>query len=268
MPEENKAVNATAPAAEGQQPPVVNAPVASTESIEDLKARVQSLTQEKERLESGYKGLQRTHEKTQEELRRVSDLRSEIASVKDTLKIHATILAEQGTATEDETPEQRQQRLKKYQDLERDLDAKQKAEAYRKQADEVWAATQKFGTIEDNDDVLSIYEHLSSGRLDVAQARLKRLEKKQATPVVAPVEEKNQVAEVKPETPKKKVWDEMSEEEQDKIVHDRMVAKGLLQAEPGHPAGATSDFARTEQDYADGKISTTEYRKALTARGL
>ena len=75
---------------------------------------------------------------------------------------------------------------------------------------------------------------------------------------------------VKPTTEPKKGEQkvELTEEEKEKISKEYLEKKGLLKSETGAPsASAPRGFAKIEQAYADGEISTAEYEEAMKQRG-
>ena len=68
---------------QGKQTPTVE------EQLKTLQSQVQALTTEKERLEGGYKGLQKTLSERDREMNKRADLDSRITGIQDTIELLA-----------------------------------------------------------------------------------------------------------------------------------------------------------------------------------
>lgn len=87
---------------------------------------------------------------------------------------------------------------------------------------------------------------------------------KEVQEVVAKLEPKKETKEGE----KVETEEERIERKSDERLKEKMIAKGLLTPEGGEPSAASpKGFAKVEQDYAEGKISTAEYDKAMKERG-
>jgi hypothetical protein len=58
------------------------------------------------------------------------------------------------------------------------------------------------------------------------------------------------------------------EDKANTLLEKKLKDMGLTASGAGAPSGASSSFAKLEQDYADGKISYSDYKKARTEHGL
>lgn len=65
-----------------------------------------------------------------------------------------------------------------------------------------------------------------------------------------------------------KLADQKAEGKMQIAIEKALKEKGLTATGAGTPSGATSSFEKLEENYADGKVSYADYKKARTEQGL
>ncbi len=235
--------------------------------LETLKSEKQktedSYKSEKQKTEDSYKGLQKTLNKTNEELRKQADLKSELAELRDAQRMQAALIAEYLNKPEEGLDEDIKSRkpdlLKAFADKEKELEGKrqerlteQRRQDYNRQADDIWTQAQGLKLPENDDGLLDIEDYLRSGNLKRAQAKIAKLQ------------EGKKVA-----TPEKK---ESEEDRINRLVEERlnkaMADKGLLKTDSAVPSGRAGSNEDIVKRYAEGdpSVSEKDFLKA-TGRG-
>ena len=231
--------------AEIPEPQEIQTPTAD-EQLETLKSQVQALTSEKERLEGGYKGLQRTLEERNKESRKQADLENRITGLQDTIELLATAVSARGEIEQLE-PDARQDVLAQLRKQRSEQEAKRKTEEsqiaqreYAQKADAIFnRAKAIFGN--DGDDIERVEELLIGGRLDRAEARVLKGEQGKEKPL---------------ETEEQRV-DKLANEKFQKLLKD----KGLLEEHSGYPTASGGTPQEVMSLYIDGKIDAEEAKR-------
>jgi hypothetical protein len=233
-----------------EENPKVETPTEAKE-LELLTAKMEELKNDRDRLEGGYKELQRKYNKNQEDLRKQGDLRSEIDEVKKLQKMLAAAVVESGTTQDVETatPQRKQELLKQFEVMEKETERKKKEEKesldrqeYKEKADLIYARAETVFK-EDPDGLYQIRQYLRNGDLDIAEKKISKSEKKE-TPVV-------------------------EKKETDDQIFERIArAKGLLKAEPALPSGKVRSFSDIETSWSKGEITFKEYQEARIKEGI
>ena len=242
---------------EGEQPTTAQPQSPTTE--EQLKALQAQLTESdarNQRMEKSYKGLQTTVNKTNEELKRQSDLRGEIEGLKETQKILAAMLQERGSVSEenlDNIPQgKKQDYLKQFEEAQKRIDTKRQMEIAQAKLTEtvkgLQERTEALGLKDNDESYVEIRELVETGLYKTAETKLKKLESKKETNVVEP----------KKEEPK---------ETEEQIFERIARKKGLLKSETIVSAGGNANRTGILQDYIAGKINGETANEKLRAIG-
>jgi len=221
------------------------------EQLKTLESQLGVLKSENERLQGGYKGLQKTLSERDRDLKKQADLDSRINGLQDTIELLATAIAT-GRATEDVDVDQKQDviALLKRQRQEQETRRKQESEAltqqeYAQRADAVYAEAQEL--LKDSDDpeqLIEIRDFLIDGKIDRAQARINKFKGK--TP--------NMVG--KRETEEQRI-ERLAQERLRKELEDR----GLLEEISAIPSAALADSRKAMQEYISGAITAEQAEK-------
>ncbi len=243
-----------------EEPAVAATPEVKTptpeEQLKALQAQLDTTKAEKQKTEESYKGLQRTLNKSNEELRRQADLKAELADLREAQKLQAALMAEYlgkpQESLDDDTKNRKPDLLKVYQDQVTNLEVKRKQADYNRQADEIWSKAKSLGLPEDDDNILDIEDYLRAGNLKRAQAKITKLEGAK-----------------KPVEPEKK---EAEDERINRLVQERInkmiEEKGLLKTDTAVPSGRAASNTDVIRRYSEGdsSISEADYLRA-TGRG-
>lgn len=221
------------------------------EQLKTLQAKIGVLTSEKERLDSGYKGLQRTLSEKDRDLKKQTDLDSRINGLQDTIELLATAVAT-GRSADDIDPEQRQDvvvLLKKQREEQeskrKEEQAKQTQQEYAQRADAVYNRAKEV--FADDDDAMErIEDLLMNGRIERAEARVVKAEG-----VKSP----------------SKVKGETEEQRIDRLVQERLQAelkeRGLLEEHSGFPTASGGDKAVLSKLESGADLTPSEWKKAM-----
>lgn len=214
------------------------------ETLPDAKTLQAELTQSKSQLaelntkyksvEDNWKNEQRNSSKKNEEIQKLRDLRSEVDTLKEYVKIQTAVLAEMKGQSESEftteTQTNKNDYLKKFTDLEANLKQKRELEALQTKALEFKARVETLGLKEDSEDYLDIHDLVVEGKFARADLKLKKLESKETS---------KETDKVKTEDKKP----ELTKEEEEKIALKYAKEKGWLKSEDGQPsAGGGNDL--------------------------
>lgn len=237
-----------------EQPPVAPSPTAE-EQLKSLQAQLVERDKILAQKEEAYKGLQRTVNKSNEELRKQADLRHEIDSVKDHIKILAAAYSEKQVVEEniDNIPQgKKQDLLGKFEELQKKQEFKRQQEALLAQAREFQSRTEALGLKEVDESYVEIQELVESGRFKTADIRLKKLE-------AAKVPDKKEV----PQDDEARI-NKLVEERLQKLMQE----KGLLKTDTAVPSGRAKSREDIIKAYGDNDPSVTEqdFLKALGRR--
>lgn len=243
--------------------PKVETPT-TEEKVKSLQTELETIRAEKIKVEDSYKGLQRTLNKTNDELKRQVDLKSELSDLREQQRLQAALIAEYLNKPEETLTEETQARkpdlLKSLAIKEKELEQKRAQKLvetqrleYNRQADELWSRASALGLSESDDNLLDIEDYLKAGNLKRAYARLTKLEGE-----------------------KKPVVKQDSQESEDvkinRLVQERlnkaMEEKGLLKTDTPVPSGRSGSKEDIIKRYAEGdpSVSEIDYLKA-TGRG-
>jgi len=212
------------------------------ETLPDAKTLQAELAQSKTQLvelntklktvEDNWKNEQRNSSKKNEEIQKLRDLRSEVDTLKEYVKIQTAVLAELKGQSESEytteTQTNKSDYLKKFTDLEANLKQKRDLEVLQTRALEFKARVDTLGLKEDSEDYLDIHDLVVEGKFARADLKLKKLESKETL---------KETKEVKPEDKKP----ELTKEDKEKIALDYAKEKGWLKSEDGQPSASGGD---------------------------
>ncbi len=221
------------------------------EQVKSLQAQLDTVKQEKERFEKGYKGLQNTVNKTTEELKRQSDLRTDIEGLKETQKILAAMLQETKAVPEENLENipqgKRQDYLQKFEEAQKRIETKKQVEQAQAKGEEYRQRVESLGLTNKDKTYFQIRNAVREGDFEYADHLITEVEK-----------EKN-VAEPQKVEPKK---------ETDEEVYLRVArSKGLLKTEPILPSGGNRTIDQIRSDYIAGKMTDAKYEEECRARG-
>ncbi len=223
------------------------------EQVKSLQAQLDTVKQEKERFEKGYKGLQTTVNKTTEELKRQSDLRSDIEALKETQKILAAMLQETKAVPEenlDNLPQgKKQDYLKQFEDVQKRVETKRQFEAAQTKGEEYRQKVEGLGLTNKDKAYFQIRNAVREGDFEYADH------------LIAEAEKEKKVPEQKAETPKE-------ETPSDATVEAYLRKKGLLKTETVLPSGGNRSIDDIRKDYIAGKITDAKYEEECRARGV
>ena len=227
------------------------------EQLKTLQSQVQALTTEKERLEGGYKGLQKTLSERDRDLRKQTDLESRIAGIQDTMELLAGAIQARGEIEETDF-ETRETKVKKGQDIlgemkkRRDADdAKRKQEEnlrisqeYNQKADALYTrAKAVFG--EGDETLERVEDLLIAGRLERAETRVSKAESAKGV-------KGNKTMETEEQRIERRASERLQAE---------LEKRGLLEEFTSAPSGKMTSIAEATKLYKDGEITVEEARK-------
>ncbi len=235
---------------EAEEPKQVQQTPTAEEQLKTLQSQFQALTSEKERLEGGYKGLQRTLDERTKEGKKAADLESRFYAMQDSIELLATAVSAKG-GIENLEPDERKDILadlkkrRQEQELKRKQEESQRTqEEYIQKGAVIYAkAEEVFG--DDVETLHYIRNCIRANDLDLAERKITKAEKKETPKVV-----------------------ETEEEKRAKMKREIMDELGLLEEHSALPSGRSQSFADIEGKYAKGEITTAEYRKAREKEGI
>ena len=218
-----------------------------TEQLKTLQAQIQSLTEERERLDRGYKGLQKTLSEKDRETKKQANLDSRINGLQDTIELLATAIASGGNAEEIE-PSQRQDVLAELRKQRTTQEAKRKEEEtkqtqqeYAQKADAIYERA-KTAFANDDESLERVEDLLMNGRLDRAESRVVKAEGK-SNPNKGETEEQRA--------------EKLAQEKFNKYLEER----GLLEEYSGLPSAGSGTSQDAMKQYIEGKITADEAKK-------
>ena len=221
------------------------------EQLKTLQSQVQSLTTEKERLDSGYKGLQRTLEERNKESKKSADLDSRITAMQDSIELLATAMATQREVGDidqstrvDVVAELRKKRTEQ-ENRRRQEDTERTNQEYAQKGAAIYAQAEEiFG--DDIGELHDIRNLIRAGDYDLAERKIEK--SKKGTPK---------------ETDEQRIAKLVEER-----VRQRLEESGLLEEHLATPSARSSNFVDIERKYATGEITTAEYTKAREKEGI
>lgn len=209
-------------------------------AVDPLEAKYQAKIQA---LESNLKSIQRTVNKKDDELKQSSDLRTELAQMREEMRQSNLYAVERLKIMQDATlsPEEQTSKLRE-QDT---LIEKQRAHTeFVTKLNTYAQRTVSLGLTEDDDDYWVIKDAAESGKFDRAEAKLKQIERKSQTNKGETKVTEQPKTEVKPMTP----------EDEEAIFKKVAERKGLKVQETGKPSAVGGK----------GKKPTVEEMRAAT----
>tara|TARA_Y100000310_G_scaffold144390_1_gene143635 strand:+ start:11420 stop:12169 length:750 start_codon:yes stop_codon:yes gene_type:complete len=243
MVEEQQGTEAAIPV-EGE----VQTPTAE-EQLKTLQDQVQALTSDKERLEGGYKGLQKTLSERDRESKKQADLENRIVNIQDTIELLATAVSSRGDVDNLE-PSERQDILTQIRKKRDDTDTKRKQQEteegqreYIQKADALYNRA-KAAFANDDDAIEKVEDLLINGRLDRAEARVSKAEEKKEIPKKEDMETEEQRV------------DKLAQAKFNQLLEER----GLLEEYSARPS-ASGSVQEAMVAYSEGRITSDEARK-------
>lgn len=211
---------------------------------EDWKAKFDELSKEFTRVNEGYKGLQKTINRKDADIRQLSDVHSRMDDFEDTLRMTIGYLDKRIASGEVEPTEK--------EDFLKGFDAaKEKRDAERKEA-QLKSRQDEYNRRAD-----SIYERATKSLVDKKDLKMVELLLKSGDDTSADelvIEAEGKVIE-KPNEPK-------GSTESEEQIYERIARqRGLLKSENLTSAGKSRTPEQVLQDYIDGRVSEEEYAK-------
>ena len=234
--------------------PKVETPTAE-EQLKTLQAKVEELTKDRERLDSGYKGLQRTIGQKDAELKKQANIDSRIDTINERIELLATAYAS-GKATEEDMGNVPKEDRTKVLDQLKQMRQKEIAEKQQnemgKKGLEYKEKVEAAGLTEKDEAYWEIEGLVRNGQFQLADIKINKLEASKVT---------------KPE-----VKSGLEKKETDEEIFTRIAKqKGLLKTDNVTPAGGTKQWKQIRDAYVanpnDMKVRE-EYLKARRERGL
>jgi len=245
------------PEAKEQEPVAVVEPKPE-EKVEEVKP-VEKPQATKEDIEQLRTELQKADGRWQSAQGVISKQKEEIDSLKDNQELWKVLIgmrAQEMGVSEEEAAQDIQKKkpdlMQQFNIAQQGLEAKRKqtrVDSYRSIVED------ELGLKEEDDDYEVIQSLVLKGKFDKADKRIAAVKAKKTE---------------QPESKKAKVEteEERIERKADEKLKAKMIEKGLLTPEGAEPSAASpKGFAKIEQDYAEGLISTAEYDKAMQAHG-
>lgn len=231
---------------------------AATEVSTEVTPEIEppELAQIKEQLqhmEDNWKREQKVSSKKEEEIQRLSGVKTDIDDLKEYMKVLTAAVAEKRGETEEEFETQIPTRKPDFLKQFETLDGKRKQEQLTRELDSYRKRVESLGLGEKDDEYWEIYDLVTTGDpVKMKRANLK-LEKWEG--------DKSQVTSKETEVSEEDKVEKLAEEKKRKWLEE----KGLLDQDTGEPsakAGRDMDKA-----YADGEVSEKEYGDWLRGRG-
>lgn len=236
--------------------PEVEAPETPT-AEEQLKAAQEEIDKIKAELESKDKGLRTAHQTLTEKdkkLREASDFHTRLDGFEETQKILIGMMQERGAVSDEEVSlEKRTDYVKQYDEIRKRQKEEREAasmrteqEEYARQAQAIYARAQEAFK-DDIDELDKVAYNLDRGRLDLAEARVAKVEGKE-----------------KPPAKEKQV--ESDEERVARLAEEmykkRLDEEGLLRTESAEPSGRSRTMDEIAAKVASGDMTVEEAAKA------
>lgn len=221
------------------------------EQLKALQSQLETVKADKQRLEDGYKGLQRTVNQKDIELKKQTELRSDINAMNERIELLATAIASGANADEvDGVPAEGKTKILDTLKAMRQADVakKQQQDALAK-GEEYRAKVETLGLTTKDKVYFQIRNAVRSGDFDEADMLIGEAEKEK-TKVTEPVKKTDEVAPT------------------DAAIEAYLRKKGLLKSETVVPSGGGQDQWQIRKDYASGKIDSVERAKRLRAIGV
>lgn len=227
------------------------------QEAEDIRKQLEETQKENDRLQGGYKGLQKTLNEKDSELKKRSVYDSRIDALEDSLEIIAAAIATGARSIDDVDESQRKDvvaelKRQKAGRIQKEAEARQDAEReeYNRKANEIYAKAKEIFK-DDLDSFERVEDLLYAGRLERAEERVSRAEEK--TKKTSGDEKLN----------------EKKEEESEEAVEDKireaaikmLEEQGLRLEFDTTPSASASDAVKAMSDYNKGLITAEEAKK-------
>ena len=234
--EDNEGTQTEVINAETNQPPQTEQPPATTEEqMATLQAQLQELQVKYEQADKGLRTAQATLTSKDRQLKEKEDLRGELDTLKQMIKVVAT--SRSADPLDDDLPKGGDID-KKFRELEEGYKMKEAQRQIAETIDGFQQRVESLGLTEDDDAYLEVQELVLSGTPNAfkrADLRLKKLEKEKSHKEAPPVDEH------KPIDEKKRI-----EELEKEIKRLKQKESGELDSETGLPSGS-GDFTFTPE---------------------
>ncbi len=226
------------------------------EQLKTLSAKLQELETGKAQSEERYKGLQRTVNQKDEELKKQSNFDSRISAINDRIELLATAIASGRTSEEEMSAAPKEEKTKILEDLKR---MKQQEEAKKQQNELLEKAktyqtrTEALGLTPKSAKYFEIRRAVQGMEWDYADFLLGELESKKEVTVTD-----ERKVEIKKET---------DEEVYQRVKVEKAREGGLLKSEPIIPAGGSGTEQEILEKYNSGRITSVQANEKLRSIG-
>lgn len=232
--------------------PEVQTPTAE-EQLKTLGAKLQEIETARNQSEERYKGLQRTVNQKDEEIKKQANFDSRISAINERIELLATAIASGRTSEEEASALPEKDKTNILDNLKRikaNEEAKKQQDDFMHKVRSFQSRTEALGLTEKDDKYVEIQELVETGRLRMADITLRKLETEK---------EKVVTDEKKPE----------SKKETDEEIYLRMAkAKGLLKTDNTVPSGGGLTAEKVREDYAHGRTTTEKYTEQCKSLGI
>ncbi len=227
------------------------------------KEEIGQLRSDLQKMEQNLKSAQGVTKKQTQELEKLQTQYENVISSQELYKAILAIKAEETGKTEDDIfTEGQTRKIPLTQQIDAKIAQQEQKRQQQEQQRQYAQFNQKVNDYQKTVDELGLkptdktYKHIRalvrSGDFETADEEIEAIKTK--PPTSEPKKEEQKV--------------ELTEEEKEKISKEYLEKKGLLKSETGAPStSAPRGFAKIEQDYADGLISTAKYEEAMKERG-
>jgi len=234
--------------------------------LETIKAQLKAISDERDRLDRAYKGLQTTVNQKDTELKKASQIHSRLDELDEKLKLFIAAQAF-GDGSEEESLEpvaKKKQLLDRYNQMETEQKTKRAKEVQEVQVAELQKVitgyqerVQTLGLTEDDETYWEIYELVTQATpagLKRADIKLKKME-----------DAKKVKTDEKPEETLEARTTKLAEDKFRKMLAD----KGMLDTDVGKPSGGGGrGKEQVLKDYIQGKIPLEKYEKECERLGI
>lgn len=233
-------------------------PPTTEEQLATLQGELDTLKAKYEQADKGLRSAQATLTQKDRLIKEKEDIRGEIDSMKDMIKILATSYAQGSQVSDDDlenvTPQKKQDINKAYEELEQKNRLRKQQEDMSQKIAEFGKRVESLGLTEEDDAYWEINELVTDvtpynyqARFKRADIKLKKMEKEKAPVDKEPTDEGKE--------------DKISELEKE-IARLKKIQSGELDAETGAPSGASKNREEIMRRLASGDTTYEEAEKS------
>jgi len=245
---------------EEEATPISETPTKS-EAEARLEAQIAEMQKQLETKEESYKGLQRTLNKTNEELKKRGDYDARLDDLNAKLKILAAIQSESRQSDVDidsMLPQQKVDYLKRFDDVEKEQQEKRQIKEFQERIKSYQERTLELGLTENDPEYWDIEDAATNGKFQKAEALLLKLKRKSS----------KEPTEIK-EGDKVDDFEAKVKAEVDKRIAEAAKENPLLKTDEAIPSGRAKSAEDVVAKFAEGdkSISFDDYQKAMRQLG-